>query len=563
MQRMKWWLLCWLVFFLSHQPSACPRSTPVCKKKPRSQGQGFCKDKYTKSACPEPKKDCKTEHDKDNGCSSKQENGRGKCCMDLSDNILKNGSCNDAVKTIEELQQILEEEEINGTSSSMISDSVVALQYKPNGTFEGLDIYASNNQVSPGPPPPSSTVRVQLPSELKAGPNNKVVFCMIKWPETNQDEVYDGRLIGLSVQGKNISGLQQRVNITINFTKEINETQEPSCQFLNFSTNTFSEDGCITLRTRGQNNLTCSCDHLTYFAVLLVPVSDTNGTGSLSSKDQEILTYITLIGCSLSLFALVITVLLFITNRKVREDLSMKVHINLVIALILLNLHFLLTSTVAAVSSTGLCLYMALALHYSLLTTFSWMALEGFHLYLLLVKVFNIYIKRYLLKLSMVGWGVPAVIVSVVVIIGRSFYGLVSLDTSNSNNTHICYITDDKVKMGTTLGPFILVFLFNMIMFAVTIRRVWILRKSTEFGQSNRDRAKKDICTLLGVMTLLGITWGLVFFSFGYLTTAGVYLFCILNSLQGFFIFLWFMMSLRKPKTAVTKTSSETRSTNT
>ncbi|XP_019216673.1 adhesion G-protein coupled receptor G5-like [Oreochromis niloticus] len=102
-----------------------------------------------------------------------------------------------------------------------------------------------------------------------------------------------------------------------------------------------------------------------------------------------------------------------------------------------------------------------------------------------------------------------------------------------------------------------------MFMFGATIRRVWILRKSTEFGQNNHDRAKKDICTLLGVMTLLGITWGLVFFSFGYLTTVGLYLFCILNSFQGFFIFLWFMMSLRKAKTSVTKTSSETRSTST
>ncbi|KAL3992604.1 adhesion G-protein coupled receptor G5-like [Oreochromis aureus] len=109
----------------------------------------------------------------------------------------------------------------------------------------------------------------------------------------------------------------------------------------------------------------------------------------------------------------------------------MRVHINLVIALILLNLHFLPSQAVAAVSSSGLCLYMALALHYSLLATFIWMALEGFHLYLLLVKVFNIYIKRYLLKLSVVGWGVPAVIVSVVVIIDRGIYGHVPLDNSN------------------------------------------------------------------------------------------------------------------------------------
>ncbi|XP_030582181.1 adhesion G-protein coupled receptor G5-like [Archocentrus centrarchus] len=372
-------------------------------------------------------------------------------------------------------------------------------------------------------------------------------------------EVYDQRLIGLSVQGRNISGLQQRVNITVNLTRKTNETQKPSCQFFNFSTKNFSVDGCITQWTRGQNNVTCSCDHLTYFAVLMVglPVS----SDSLSSTDQKVLNYISLIGCSLSLFALVITVLLFITNRKLRDDVSMKVHINLVIALILLNLHFLLSQYVTAGSSTGLCLYMALVLHYSLLATFSWMALEGFHLYLLLVRVFNIYIKRYLLKLSVVGWGVPAVILSVVVIINRGFYGRVPLDTSNSNDTAICYITDEKVKMGTTVGLFSLVFLCNIIMFGVTIRRIWILRNSSEFGQSNRDRAKKDICTLLGVMTLLGITWGLVFFSFGYLTTPGIYLFCILNSLQGFFIFLWFVMSLRKAKSSAPMTSTETRST--
>lgn len=35
----------------------------------------------------------------------------------------------------------------------------------------------------------------------------------------------------------------------------------------------------------------------------------------LDPKDQEILSYITLIGCSISLFALVITVVIFITNR--------------------------------------------------------------------------------------------------------------------------------------------------------------------------------------------------------------------------------------------------------
>lgn len=83
----------------------------------------------------------------------------------------------------------------------------------------------------------------------------------------------------------------------------------------------------------------------------------------------------------------------------------MKVHINLAIALILLNAHFLPNQAGAKLSNNGLCLYMGIALHYSLMATFCWMGIEGFHLYLLLIKVFNVYVRRYLLKLSVVGWG--------------------------------------------------------------------------------------------------------------------------------------------------------------
>ncbi|KAG8001629.1 Adhesion G-protein coupled receptor G2, partial [Nibea albiflora] len=125
-----------------------------------------------------------------------------------------------------------------------------------------------------------------------------------------------------------------------------------------------------------------------------------------------------------------------------------------------------------------------------------------------------------------------------------------------------CYINNDTVKMVTTVGLFCLVFIFNIIMLGVTVRRIVGLRRSKEYGQSDCDRAKKDICTLLGVTVLLGITWGLVFFTFGYLTIPGLYLFCILNSLQGFFIFLWFVMSLRKKENSSSKTSSDARSTN-
>ncbi|XP_044061001.1 adhesion G-protein coupled receptor G2-like [Siniperca chuatsi] len=610
MKRMKWWLLCWLVQSLvSHKitckyldknhgsddgqnqgpdqgpnqgsdkgpnqgpdkgpnqgsdkgpnqrPDKCPNQG---SDKGPNQGpdkgpnQGSDKGPNQRSdKCPNPDQKCKKSKTKKTGVSD------ARCCMDDVNSILKNGNHHDAIKAIEMLEDYLEETEVDETTSMSVSQLVTIL-YKPKGPFTGLDIYASENEAMSDKATSNSKVIVRLPREMDAGSNNTIVFCMATWPETNattwgaSDVLYERRLVGLSVRGKNISGLQERVNITMNLTTGINETQKPVCVFFNFSTEAYSSNGCLTLWERGQSHITCSCDHLTYFGVLMV-------SASLPPTDLKILTYITLIGCSLSLFALVITVLLFITNKKIRADVSMKVHINLAIALILLNLHLLPSQTVAAQSSTGLCLYMALSLHYSLLATFSWMALEGFHLYILLVRVFNIYIRRYLLKLSLVGWGIPAVIVSLVVIIDRDAYGRVPLDLSNSNGTAICYIGDNTIKMVTTVGVFSLVFSFNVIMLGVTVGRIVRLCKTKEFGQRDSKRAKRDVCTLLGVTTLLGITWGLVFFSFGYLTTPGLYLFCILNSLQGFFIFLWFVMSLRKSGNAATETSTETRSTN-
>ncbi|XP_035992178.1 adhesion G-protein coupled receptor G6-like [Fundulus heteroclitus] len=427
--------------------------------------------------------------------------------------------------------------------------------YKPTD-YKGVKISATDNEVMTGNVP-NSAVSVHLPSELDAGPNNTIVFSMMQLPKKialeRSDELSDRRIIGLSVRGKRFSGLQEPVSLTINITTGRNEVLTPLCVFLNIKEKRFSTDGCETQR-QSQSHVTCSCNHLTYFGVLMV-------SADLSAKDQEVLSYITYIGCGISLTALIIAVLLFITDRKLRGDDSKKIHISLALSLILLNIHFLPSQAVAAMSSTELCLYVAVLLHYSLLASFTWMALEGLHLYLLLVKVFNIYVRRYLLKLSVVGWGLPAVIVSVVVISNKNMYGRTPLDSSRPDSTAVCYITNDKVKMGTTLGLFSMVFIFNVFVFGGIAK--WLMggNFSKQMAASKKNKAKREIFTLLALMVLLGLTWGLIFFSFGHLTTPGIYLFCVLNSLQGFFIFIYFVLSIKKTKVASFKPSSATHST--
>lgn len=98
-----------------------------------------------------------------------------------------------------------------------------------------------------------------------------------------------------------------------------------------------------------------------------------------------------------------------ISSSRRPLDKSIGVHMHLTVALLCLHLSFLMCCLVALLLDENLegwvCPGLGLLLHWSLLATFCWMAAEGFHIYLLLIRVFNIYIRRYLLKVSLLGWG--------------------------------------------------------------------------------------------------------------------------------------------------------------
>lgn len=78
---------------------------------------------------------------------------------------------------------------------------------------------------------------------------------------------------------------------------------------------------------------------------------------------------------------------------------------NLLLAVFLLDVSFLLSEPVALAGSEAACRTSAIFLHFSLLACLTWMGLEGYNLYRLVVEVFGTYVPGYLLKLSIVGWG--------------------------------------------------------------------------------------------------------------------------------------------------------------
>ena len=96
---------------------------------------------------------------------------------------------------------------------------------------------------------------------------------------------------------------------------------------------------------------------------------------------------------------------LFILSPPLRraKETSAPVHRGLATSLFFLNLLFFFTGTLANVGEAELCKIVGAALHYSLLASFSWMALEVFHTFWLVYMVFSPSLKNYMWYL--IGFG--------------------------------------------------------------------------------------------------------------------------------------------------------------
>ncbi|KAG9485709.1 hypothetical protein GDO78_008673 [Eleutherodactylus coqui] len=101
-----------------------------------------------------------------------------------------------------------------------------------------------------------------------------------------------------------------------------------------------------------------------------------------------------------------------------------------------------------------------------------------------------------------------------------------------------CWV-DDIVFWITVVGYFGVIFLLNVSMFVVVLIQLCRIKKQKQLGYQ-RKTTFQDMRSVAGITFLLGITWGLGFFSFGPGRTAIMYLFTIFNSLQGFFIFFFY-----------------------
>ncbi|XP_077057761.1 adhesion G-protein coupled receptor G5 [Siphateles boraxobius] len=351
-----------------------------------------------------------------------------------------------------------------------------------------------------------------------------------KGNDSNEPVLHGGNVLGVWLGENEVQNLSQPVQLTF---KNRNQSESGLCVYWHLDANgsgNWRTDGCETSIDNG--DFVCSCNHLSFFAVLISP--------QIPEGSHIIhLNYISYVGSALSIAFTALMIVMFLCQRKKHCEHSAFIHVQLSGSLFLLHISFLCSVWFSGQGDTeSVCQALGLLLHWCLLATFTWTAIEGFNLYLLLVRVFNIYIKRYLLKLSLVGWGVPTFTVMICGV--TKAYGKYSFHMDKENST-LCWVTKPILSYITVNGYLGLVLLFNMAMLAVVLGKMRQLRSQAIQVKDHQRRAWKDWVSLLGLCCVLGVPWCLAFFTHGPLSLTSLYVFTILNSFQGIYIFMWFL----------------------
>ena len=252
-----------------------------------------------------------------------------------------------------------------------------------------------------------------------------------------------------------------------------------------------------------------------------------------TNETEEI---VSIICVSLSIVCLLITLFTFALFPSLRTFPGMNT-VSLCLFLVLAQSLYLIGSFSNINSETVWCKVLGMLIHFFWLVAIFWMNICTFHMFRVLThtraksgpkwRTFVIYhIYSFVLSCS-----------CIVVNIGLSMY----LSNSIGYGQRICYISTELMQSYTFGLPVLMVILANIAMFSAVI--ISVKRKATVHHTSSNER--NDFLIFIKLSTLTGCTW---LFGFVYYWTelpVFSYIFIVLNSSQGVFLMLSFVINKR------------------
>lgn len=300
----------------------------------------------------------------------------------------------------------------------------------------------------------------------------------------------------------------------------------------------------------------CEYYHVTHFGLLITGAEDSDRV------HQPALDIITLVGSILSLIGIggiLLTAAIFPQWRANRGNVVLT---NYALAT-LLEIVLLYASGHAkenAVCDLTWCFVTGILLHYVVLAQFFWVLVISFLQYKRYVEIFGDVTTNLVAKACLVGWATPLIIVVPV--------GTIYTDNYTNAYSSICYPDGLALFIGVLL-PILLIVIVNLAIFGMIAKNLFANPKVRSTRAGSQTLLKFRLLVLLFFQ--LGISW--VFGFLGKLHISLVYIFCLTATLQGFFVFLLFIIfnqptrlmyvKLVRPSAGATKPYSTRETTNT
>ncbi|XP_045469533.1 adhesion G-protein coupled receptor G4-like isoform X2 [Harmonia axyridis] len=283
----------------------------------------------------------------------------------------------------------------------------------------------------------------------------------------------------------------------------------------------------------------CNFSHLTHFALLIVsePIRVEEGFEEVTEFifDEEETNYylnvITFIGGVLSVIGVLGIYITAMAFPPWREKDGTKILINLSTA-ILLEIVLLQFSGATDTISDSKCKLVGCLLHYTLLSKFCWMLIYALLQYRRFVKVFGVAPKHLILKSMVFGWGFALIPIFLTLLISPNAY----------SKSTICYVHGLPLYTAV-IFPVSIVIISNLVVFIIVMYNV-----TTKKVESTVETKFSILQLYLAVLlfSVLGIPWLFAilaeFVMESTFKTILLYFFCITGTLQGFILFIFYVV---------------------
>ncbi|XP_053146642.1 adhesion G-protein coupled receptor V1 isoform X4 [Hemicordylus capensis] len=266
----------------------------------------------------------------------------------------------------------------------------------------------------------------------------------------------------------------------------------------------------------------CSCSHMSLYAAYAQ-------TDSLSSYNEAFFSsgFICISGFIFAIFSH-----LFCTRSSM---FAAKLLTHLMVACLGTQLSFLASAYVSQQLSEESCSALGSLTHYFYLCQFSWMLIQAVNFWYVLVMNDEHTDRRYLM-FSLLGWGLPAFVVILLIIILRGIYHHNLSQIYGLVHNDLCFIPNIYAALFTAaLVPLIcLVVVFVVFIHAYQVTSQWKAYDDVFRGRTNAA----EIPLVLYLFALISITWLWGGLHMAYRHLWMLIFFVIFNCLQGLYVFV-------------------------